>query len=588
MILTPPFCLSGEEGKTLGLEGRLLSSLGITDAVLSLRSLDADRLQFSLRDNGNRPAIPDDGQWLTLRDDSGQVLFTGIAKRSFQYPARIYRYECANVYQGLLEAQLLGANNRPYITYFSDDLRNILTDILQRAADAGFPIAVPAELPLMYAIPKMAFRSSSFAAALEDALKWLPDCASSMDYSTTPPTLRFYCRSQSEQVTLDLGSDSHKTTAIDLSPIPHARAAGLRFNYAVRSGDASYSLVTQSAGDADAAGADQQSIFLSGGERMDAFLSESLKAALYAKAEVNKLIIAGGGTVTADTPSVDLSWDTCRTRDTNGGLPGAITAEAGFSMVPGTQSISFSSSDDVYQYDTGSNVIDGPYRNGKTLAVTPLYLTDATGTPLPTWYACIPAYFTDEQLIEVGATRVSGIIKGNLIKYNSTPVLSAGDTYLRDNFMSARRIMWNSSKLYVRYSVNCPVDALSMSPAAVMSLLAANNDGDNAQLFSRAGYASIPPDLAANYFARQDWTPYKGSLSLAPSVSNIPMPGDFLNVSGSHTPAEWATMAAPVAETEIDLRTGAPRITIGPSPRQDFRSLVDRLRIPAEDNYQAG
>ena len=54
------------------------------------------------------------------------------------------------------------------------------------------------------------------------------------------------------------------------------------------------------------------------------------------------------------------------------------------------------------------------------------------------------------------------------------------------------------------------------------------------------------------------------------------------------TPAEWATMAAPVFETQIDLQNGAPRIGIGPSPRQDFSSLIDRLRIPAEDNYQAG
>lgn len=588
MILTPPYYLTGEAGKTLGAEGYALGALGVTDGMLTLRSLDADTLQFSLRDNGNRPAIPDDGQWLTLRDDSGQVLFTGICKRSFQYPARIYRYEVANVYKGLGEAQIQGANKRPYITYFSDDLRNILTDILQRAADAGFPISVPDSLPLMYDVPKMAFRSASFSAALEESLKWLPDVASSMDYATTPPTLRLHCRNQTTPVTLDLDSDNHKATALDLAPIPNARAAGLRFSYAVRSGNASYNLLTQSAGDADAEGADQQSVYLSGGERMDAFLSESLNAALYAKEEVNKLIVAGGGTVTQDTPSVDFSWDTCRVRDTTGALPGAITAQAGYAMIPGTTSISFTSTDDVYQYDTGSNVIDGPWRNGKTLSVTPLYLTNEAGTSLPTWHASVPDYFTDEQLASVGAVRVKGLIKGNLIKYNSTPVLSAGDTYLRDNHMSVRRIMWNSSKLYVRYTVNCPVDALSMAPSIIMGLLAANNDGDNANLFSRAGYASVPPDLAANYFARQDWTPYKGTLALTPSVPYIPVPGDFINIVGTDTPVEWATMAAPVFETQIDLQTGAPRIGIGPSPRQDFSSLIDRLRIPAEDNYQAG
>jgi hypothetical protein len=148
-------------------------------------------------------------------------------------------------------------------------------------------------------------------------------------------------------------------------------------------------------------------------------------------------------------------------------------------------------------------------------------------------------------------------------------------------------VNWGRAALW--YRVNIPVDAINMSPSAVAAAVTAAAGGTAASSFiDRAEFTDAPPDLAANYFARQDWTPYKGSLSLAPSVANIPMPGDFLNIAGTDTPAEWATMAAPVAETEIDLRTGAPRITIGPSPRQDFRSLVDRLRIPAEDNYQAG
>jgi hypothetical protein len=47
-------------------------------------------------------------------------------------------------------------------------------------------------------------------------------------------------------------------------------------------------------------------------------------------------------------------------------------------------------------------------------------------------------------------------------------------------------------------------------------------------------------------------------------------------------------MKVPVAETSIDLQTLAAKVTIGPSPRMDFNSLVDRLRIPQEDNYEPG
>jgi hypothetical protein len=590
MILTPPFYLSGEEGKTLGREGRLLSSLGITDAVLSLRSLDADRLQFSLRDNGTRPAIPDDGQWLTLTDDTGQVLFTGIARRSFAYPARVYSYEVTNVYQGMMETPLLGANGRASISYYSDRLENILADILIRAGQAGLPVAGPTSIPEMYDVPKMSFRSSSCGSALEDASKWLPDLATRMDYSTTPPSLRFYCRSSTPASTIDLDSDHHKTTALQLTALPEARALGLRFSYAVRSGDTTVTLATQEAGDPTAQGAAQQSIYLSGPDRLDAFLGEALVAALYAQAEVDKLIVAGGGTVVDKSPSVAYSWAACLALDTSGALAGAVAAEPGFAMVPSAGE-SFDTRSGWSQYDYGSTVQTGG-GDPKTISSKALYLVSATGTILTGRYAAKSGFFTDEQLASIGVTREVAYIKGDLVKLHSTWTLTAGETYLITNAVTRRRIVFGSNdttnRTWTKFAVILPVDALSLPPSIVQSLLAANNDGFNANLITRAGYADIPPDLAANYFARQDWTPYKGSLSLAPSVANIPMPGDFLNISGTGTPAEWATMAAPVAETEIDLRTGAPRITIGPSPRQDFRSLVDRLRIPAEDNYQAG
>ena len=90
MTFNSPFNLPGQAGKAHGAVSYSLAALGVQDAVLNLRGLEADTLSFSLRDNGSRPAIPDDGQWLMLTDDAGQVLFTGIAKRSFRYPELIY------------------------------------------------------------------------------------------------------------------------------------------------------------------------------------------------------------------------------------------------------------------------------------------------------------------------------------------------------------------------------------------------------------------------------------------------------------------------------------------------------------------
>ena len=59
---------------------------------------------------------------------------------------------------------------------------------------------------------------------------------------------------------------------------------------------------------------------------------------------------------------------------------------------------------------------------------------------------------------------------------------------------------------YVKYACNIAVDAINMAPTAVAAAVKAAASGSSA-LIERAEFVEAPPDLAANYFARQDWTP---------------------------------------------------------------------------------
>ena len=192
MIFSPPFYLHGQSGKTLGLEGYPFEVLGIYQATLKTRSLDGDELTFSLRPETGQP-IPDDGQWVTLRDDSGATHFTGICKRTYSYRTRTYAYTATGIYQGLMESPLL-EGDRAFVLYNARDLGALLLDILQRGITAGNPLQAPQEMPDFYPVPKMAFRAQSVASALEDALKWDPSCVTRVDYTTTPPTLHFITR----------------------------------------------------------------------------------------------------------------------------------------------------------------------------------------------------------------------------------------------------------------------------------------------------------------------------------------------------------------------------------------------------------
>jgi hypothetical protein len=589
MILTPPFYLSGEAGKTLGSEGVSLANLGATNAVLSIRSLDADTLVFSIWNNGNRPAIPDDGQWITVRDDTGQMLFTGLAKRGFEYPAKIYRYKVSNVYQGMMETPLVGEDGRPIIIYPAGDLGDILRDLLLRAAAAGLPIQVPDDMPEFYNVPKMAFRSATFGSAIEDALKWAPDAVTRMDYSTSPPTLRFRCRGQSQPITIDLESDNHKTTSIELTPQPEQRALSVSMAYARRDGDDVILFLTQTDGDDSAEARRKVSLFLSGAERTDNFVTEALTTAQKAVAMAQASVDAVGASIDAAAASaqITLTWTNIKDRDSN--LQAAVTAQPGYTMTPA----GFSRT--LWQ-DTGCGLGDRGTITATVSKSGPALYTSG-GSLATGWYPIVTGAFTPAELATAGATKETRYIRGWL--YRSIEGGSAGFSSLPSglktslsgysvNYVLDCAATGNYYEAWGWYYCNIAVDSIDMAPTAVAAAVKAAAASGSSSFIQRAEFVEAPDDLAQNYFQRQDWPPYKGSMEQAPSVPQIPEPGDFVNIVGEGAEPEWATMAAPVAQTEIQLETGAPNITIGPSARQDFKTLIDRLRIPLEDNYQPG
>ncbi len=584
MTFTPPFTLTGEAGKALGNVGYSLAALGVQDAVLSLRSLDVDTLTFTLRDNGARPAIPDDGQWLTLKDDAGQVLFTGIAKRSFRFPERIYTYEVSNVYQGMMETNLL-SNGRPFITYFSDDAARILSDLLSRAADAGLAVQCGV-MPQLFTVPKMSFRAASYASALEDVMKWLPDVSSAMDYSTTPPTLRFTTRAAATAATVDLDSDANRATALELSSYPESRALAVDFQYAKRQGDKTVEVLSQSAGDPTASGMRKISLFISGAERMDAFIAEALVTAMDAKA----MALALGAAAPVTSKSLVLNWDWIKVAEPN--IAAAIVQQSNFNMYFATPVFTMNNG----SYNGFGSEYDSFSSRTSTNGIRTATLAETQGGPsVVGWWpitAAAAAEWDTAALAAVGVTKKTGWYTNDLFwdsRYWGNVLTSAGLDYLSQFPSNRRDAYWNGNvRSYWWRTVPLPVTIISAPPSTVDQLLAANNSSFSLNFLTRAEYVDIPSDLAQNYFTRQDWTPYKGRISMSPTAPDFPAPGDFLSVRGEGLPAEWATMKCPVAELALDLRTGAATVAIGPSPRMDFSSLVDRLRIPPEDNYQAG
>lgn len=593
MLGTPPYHLSGEDGRTLGTRSFSLAQLRVQGAILTLRSLGADTLSFSIRAAAGG-VIPDDNQWVTLRDDAGVVLFVGLAKRSFSYVARTYTFECANFYKGLGETPLLDGD-RAFIAVPAQDIGTTLAGFMQQARNRGLAFTVPEEFPEFYVVPKMAFRSASVAGGIEDSLKWVPDCVTRADYSTTPPTLRFQTRRAAAEMVIDLDADSNRMSDVSLTAYPEARALAVAFAYARRLGDNVVQFLVQKAGNDAAEAGRTLSVYLSGQERSDLLVSEALTTAQKAVAMAQASVDAVGASITAAAASaqIPLTWAALLPKVAS--LQAAVTAQAGFFMSPGVGS--------TYSLFNGINWPPAfPVTTTTTMPTTALALRTSGGALATGWYPIETGAFSPAELTTAGATKETRYITGDFIAGRGKFEENAGMNALSTGFSSTTDELtgWlvgyvsNSSladaqyRKYLRHGINLSVDAINMAPAAVAAAVIAAANAGSSGFIERAEFAEAPSDLAANYFERQDWTPYKGTLTLVPSATSIPMPGDFISIRGEDAPPEWASMKVPVAETSTDLRTQVTTITIGPSPRQDFSSLVDRLRIPVEDNYEAG
>ena len=230
-----------------------------------------------------------------------------------------------------------------------------------------------------------------------------------------------------------------------------------------------------------------------------------------------------------------------------------------------------------------------------TTSVSLFYATAAAPTVAVSPAGVVPpGTFTDAQLATAGASKTAGLICGQMMFQqplsgnHGYPTLLGGYTY-GFNYWSTP-----PSTAYRTYDfatlAGTSVDFLSMSVTDIMAALrsaayaAVTPTPALGTFVDQAAFVEAPADLAANYFAAQDWLPYSGQLTFTPTAPVVPEPGEFVNITAAGLPTEYGSMATPVASLTMDLDTGASTVTLGPSARMTYANLQDRLRIPAADN----
>jgi hypothetical protein len=104
-------------------------------------------------------------------------------------------------------------------------------------------------------------------------------------------------------------------------------------------------------------------------------------------------------------------------------------------------------------------------------------------------------------------------------------------------------------------------------------------------VYAPSDYSFIfpPAGLSAFLVAAQNWLPYEGSINLvSEDVGATRYRGCKINISNSSS--SFASMGALVASEVLDIQTGSTTINLGPAPRNDYRTIVDKIRKTSQDN----
>jgi hypothetical protein len=104
-------------------------------------------------------------------------------------------------------------------------------------------------------------------------------------------------------------------------------------------------------------------------------------------------------------------------------------------------------------------------------------------------------------------------------------------------------------------------------------------------IYAPSDYSFIfpPSGLAAFLQAAQNWLPYEGNINLVQEdVGGTRYRGCKINVTNSAS--VWTSMGALVESETIDIQTGTTSINLGCPPRNDYRTIVDKIRKTSQDN----
>ena len=427
------------------------------------------------------------------------------------------------------------------------DLKTSIESAIDRAVVLGVPIANIAggsSVAAMTVFPRITLNQSTIGQVLSELVRLVPDTMVYFDYTTSPVKLKVVRRPTADTLELDASYDP--ITSIDINPIIDLEVSRVDLPYVTRSTDGRTVFNSQTSGSGTN---EKRQVLTMSGPELDTFLPNF-------RYDITNLTV------------IDKS------------------SAAALQLVKTSQGVPtlpcFFGANSWTLWDTRPSYGTGRYASSKSFSRNANYLTNSSNVPLDSSWkilttTSIPSWLT--------TPIIDAKLNGWLIfQWTYDSGYGTASYSLPSNYATATSSWPTNEGGYEGY------DAYYYNPRVIVRAIpftftckATQSTGGS--VYAPADYSFIfpPTGLSAFLVSAQNWLPYEGSINLvSEDVGAIRIRGCKVNISNSSS--QFASMGALVASEVLDIQNGSTTINLGPAPRNDYRTIVDKIRKTSQDN----
>lgn len=554
--------IKGEAGKPFDATVRSLEAAQIDSAQIDFKSLAEDTFTFSISPQSISSAtIPALKQSITLYR-AGVQFFVGhvtnvrnaISSDSQQVQVTVsgpwWWMERIGFTTNLQDG--VGTTGERLSAVFGSattgqDLKTSIESVINRCVVLGVPIANVAggsTVAAMSTFPRITLNQSTCGQVLSELVRLVPDTMVWFDYSGASVKLMVERRGAATTRTFDASVDP--IVSVDLNPIVELQVSRVDLPYVTRASDGRTIFNSQVSG--TGSNETRQVLTISGPE-LDTFLPnykyDTANLVVVDKSSTAMLALAKA---TAGVTVMPIFF-------------GAASYGL-WNQRPASGTASFATQD---SFTISGNILKDA--KNLTLASTWKILTT---TPVPSW---------------ITTPVITATLSGWLI-WQHTYDSGNGTTYFsapQDYFNKTANWTINKTGYSGFQAAATNPSVLVKATPFTMSVQATESTGGAVYAPSDYSFIYPPLGLAAFLQGAQNWLPYEGNINLVQEdVGAVRYRGCKINISNSLT--EFAAMGALVESETLNISNGSTSINLGCAPRNDYRTIVDKIRKTSQDN----